>query len=153
MCHACRRSVRVVSSRRRSPELQAAAALDELSLNTPSKRVKIEAINFDDAKPKKPVVDAKEPEQKVEDAAELRKRWVGEVDLPERQLSFLSTATSWRLHVLAPSDMEPILVESKRRFVLFPIQYHEVCRASFFRASHASLTRRDAPGLANVQEG
>lgn len=24
------------------------------------------------------------------------------------------------------SDQEPLLIESKRRFVLFPIQYHEV---------------------------
>jgi hypothetical protein len=36
-----------------------------------------------------------------------------------------------------PSDMEPLLMESKRRFVLFPIQYQEV-RGSSFNLSQLS---------------
>ncbi|TFK55788.1 hypothetical protein OE88DRAFT_1692416 [Heliocybe sulcata] len=51
--------------------------------------------------------------------------FVGDVDLPE--------------------SMEPILMESKRRFVLFPIQYHEIWRmykkaeASFWTAEEMDL--------------
>ncbi|KZT24428.1 ribonucleotide reductase small subunit [Neolentinus lepideus HHB14362 ss-1] len=54
-------------------------------------------------------------------------RFVGEVDLPE--------------------NMEPILMESKRRFVLFPIQYHEIWRmykkaeASFWTAEEMDLSQ------------
>lgn len=40
------------------------------------------------------------------DAEDVHGKFVGEVDLPEEE--------------------EPLLVESKRRFVLFPIRFHEV---------------------------
>lgn len=46
-----------------------------------------------------------EPEE--EPIEEWRQRFVGDVDLDEKD--------------------EPLLKESQRRFVLFPIQYHEVC--------------------------
>lgn len=53
------------------------------------------------------------PKSLVDDAedigdelSQMRRRFVGEVDLPESE--------------------EPLLKDSKRRFVLFPIQYHEV---------------------------
>ena len=53
---------------------------------------------------------------------------------------------------------EPILVENKKRFVLFPIKYHEVGVAPSTRhaqsglgTSHSSLTRLNTD-LANVQE-
>ncbi|KII95245.1 hypothetical protein PLICRDRAFT_98618 [Plicaturopsis crispa FD-325 SS-3] len=55
-----------------------------------------------------------------------RRRFVGEVDLPEH--------------------MEPLLKESKRRFVLFPIQYHEIwnmykkAEASFWTAEEIDLS-------------
>ena len=58
-------------------------AFDELSLNTPSKRVKIEPLSFGDVKHVKPVVE--ETQEAVEDLDALRQRWVGEVDLPERE--------------------------------------------------------------------
>jgi ribonucleoside-diphosphate reductase subunit M2 len=57
----------------------------------------------------------KEEEEEEEDFDTRRLRFVGEVDLPESE--------------------EPLLKESKRRFVLFPIQYNEV------------RTRVDAPLL------
>ena len=47
---------------------QTAKALEELSLNTPNERVKIELINFDDVKSKKPVV---VEEKKQEDAEDI----------------------------------------------------------------------------------
>lgn len=50
---------------------------------------------------------AAEAEAEAEDVDEWRKRFVGDVDLDEKD--------------------EPLLKESKRRFVLFPIQYNEVC--------------------------
>ncbi|KAM6489348.1 ribonucleotide reductase small subunit [Amanita muscaria] len=57
----------------------------------------------------------------------LRTKFVGEVDLPESE--------------------EPILKESKRRFVLFPIQYHEIwqmykkAEASFWTAEEMDLSK------------
>lgn len=56
---------------------------------------------------------------------ELRQRFVGDVELPE------GTPKSTRLNVFPDlahvlSDQEPLLMETKRRFVLFPIQYPEV---------------------------
>jgi len=56
----------------------------------------------------------------------LTPRFVGDVDLPEHE--------------------EPLLIESKRRFVLFPIQYHEIWRmykkaeASFWTAEEIDLS-------------
>ncbi|KAH9938559.1 ferritin-like superfamily [Fomitopsis serialis] len=53
-------------------------------------------------------------------------KFIGEVDLPE--------------------DQEPLLTESKRRFVLFPIQYHDIWRmykqaeASFWTAEEIDLS-------------
>ncbi|KAF8875749.1 ribonucleotide reductase small subunit [Mucidula mucida] len=61
------------------------------------------------------------------DLEELRKKFVGEVDLPESE--------------------EPLLKESKRRFVLFPIQYHEIwqmykkAEASFWTAEEMDLSK------------
>lgn len=55
---------------------------------------------------------------------------------------------------LAIIDMEPLLMESKRRFVLFPIKYHEVSTStamSLESLTDASTRRR--VDLANVQEG
>jgi len=57
----------------------------------------------------------------------LRKRFVGDINLPESQ--------------------EPLLMESKRRFVLFPIQYHEIwqmykkAEASFWTAEEVDLSK------------
>lgn len=106
-----------------SPSKRAAKALDELSLNTPNKRAKVEPIVYDGVKPVKPAVE----EQEVEDDDAWRRRYVGQVDLPEH--------------------MEPLLMESKRRFVLFPIQYHEIwqmykkAEASFWTAEEMDLSK------------
>lgn len=51
-------------------------------------------------------------------------KFIGDVDLPEGVYKvcprFFPTLT-------LSSEQEPLLTESKRRFVLFPIQYHDVC--------------------------
>ncbi|KAI0693781.1 ribonucleotide reductase small subunit [Cytidiella melzeri] len=109
-----------------TPSKRAAAALDELCINSPTKRVKtgdkIAAPDFEGAK-----VVVIQDEAKDQDLEQLRKRWVGEVDLPEH--------------------MEPLLIESKRRFVLFPIQYHEIwqmykkAEASFWTAEEMDLSK------------
>ncbi|KDQ64876.1 hypothetical protein JAAARDRAFT_117128 [Jaapia argillacea MUCL 33604] len=58
---------------------------------------------------------------------ELHRRFVGDVELPE--------------------NMEPLLMESKRRFVLFPIQYNEIWRmykqaeSSFWTAEEMDLAQ------------
>ncbi len=68
--------------------------------------------------PKKPafkIIDEKLPESPEpsdtptmkDDPLDIPRKYVGDVDLPESE--------------------EPLLKESRRRFVLFPIQYHEVC--------------------------
>ncbi|KAI0091923.1 ribonucleotide reductase small subunit [Irpex rosettiformis] len=104
-----------------TPSKRVAAALDELCLNSPSKRVKtgdkIPAPDFEGAKDK----------FQAQNLGQLKKRWVGDVDLPEH--------------------MEPLLIESKRRFVLFPIQYHEIwqmykkAEASFWTAEEMDLSK------------
>jgi ribonucleoside-diphosphate reductase subunit M2 len=100
--------------------LKAAAALQAISLESPIKPTK------------KPIIDdarrSSSPDSEVEkkeDELVLRKRFVGDVDLPE------SVLIRFWCHLLTPSSrvllgQEPLLMESKRRFVLFPIQYHEV---------------------------
>jgi len=60
------------------------------------------------------------------ESSEASERWVGDVSLPE--------------------DMEPLLTESKRRFVLFPIQYPDIwqmykdAQASFWTAEEIDLS-------------
>ena len=53
----------------------------------------------------------------------LKNHFVGEIDLPEGALVF-SYANS--MCSSEPSEQEPLLTESKRRFVLFPIQHDDV---------------------------
>ncbi|VDC02553.1 unnamed protein product [Peniophora sp. CBMAI 1063] len=71
---------------------------------------------------KKPVV-----EEKPFDMEAARKRFVGDIELPESK--------------------EPLLQESKRRFVLFPIQYPEIwqmykkAEASFWTAEEMDLSK------------
>ncbi|PSR71779.1 hypothetical protein PHLCEN_2v12280 [Hermanssonia centrifuga] len=111
-----------------SPSKRAAAALDELCLNTPSKRFKIDPIQFVDenGKPIKLASSSKESEEPKEKVV-VKSRFIGEVDLPEH--------------------MEPLLMESKRRFVLFPIQYHDIWQmykkheASFWTAEEMDLSK------------
>ncbi|KAK7033546.1 Ribonucleotide-diphosphate reductase (RNR), small subunit [Paramarasmius palmivorus] len=98
-----------------TPSKKAAAALQAFSLESPTKKTKV-ALLVDD--------DSDEEEQDIE---ELRKRFVGDVELPESE--------------------EPLLKESKRRFVLFPIQYPEIwqmykkAEASFWTAEEMDLSK------------
>ncbi|KAJ7264067.1 ferritin-like superfamily [Mycena haematopus] len=80
--------------------------------------------------PKRHVVDdarrSASPESE-DDNVELHKKFVGEITLPESE--------------------EPLLKESRRRFVLFPIQYHEIwqmykkAEASFWTAEEMDLSK------------
>jgi len=98
-----------------SDPLQAAAALANIKLESPVKKV------IDDSK-RSVSPDSVVDEREV--LAELRKKYVGEVDLPESTSCF----SSRHAHPNGHLGEEPLLKESRRRFVLFPIQYHEVSR-------------------------
>ncbi|KII95244.1 hypothetical protein PLICRDRAFT_34087 [Plicaturopsis crispa FD-325 SS-3] len=114
-----------VASPAPTPSKKAAAALEAFSLTTPTKPLK---------KPQFSLIDDEQRSESPEtlngdedDLEELRKKFVGEVDLPESE--------------------EPLLKESKRRFVLFPIQYHEIwqmykkAEASFWTAEEMDLSK------------
>ncbi|TFK55789.1 beta subunit of ribonucleotide reductase [Heliocybe sulcata] len=127
-----------------SPSKKAAAALSQFNITTPTKSKKaVEIIDderlpespescFDDAdfftlKPEPKVVEEVEEQVEEVEQEDIRGKYVGEVDLPEH--------------------MEPLLLESKRRFVLFPIQYHEIwqmykkAEASFWTAEEMDLSK------------
>ncbi|KAF9821421.1 hypothetical protein IEO21_00667 [Rhodonia placenta] len=98
-----------------------------MSLASPTKADKLPSLNLIDDERK-----AESPKSLIEDEEEdefdeYRNQWVGEVDLPE--------------------NMEPLLMESKRRFVLFPIQYHEIwqmykkAEASFWTVEEIDLSK------------
>ncbi len=81
-----------------TPASKAAHGLADLALVTPTKQDLVHKLTAaNDASIGEPI------EEPVED---YRLRFVGDVDLDEKD--------------------EPLLKESQRRFVLFPIQYHEV---------------------------
>ena len=81
---------------------QAAAALAAFSLESP-KRPALKTIDENLPEAPKP----SDAPTLDEDPLDIPRKYVGDVDLPESE--------------------EPLLKESRRRFVLFPIQYHEVC--------------------------
>jgi ribonucleoside-diphosphate reductase subunit M2 len=86
-----------------TPTSKAAHGLADLALVTPVKQDlvhKLKAANDASQQQQQP-----QEEEPIED---YRLRFVGDVDLDEKD--------------------EPLLKESQRRFVLFPIQYHEVSR-------------------------
>lgn len=91
-----------------TPSKKVASSFADIDVNaTPSKK----AANDDFSEPAflakgKTVPTADEVEKKQHVADAVHGKFVGEVDLPEEE--------------------EPLLVESSRRFVLFPIRYHEV---------------------------
>lgn len=99
-----------------TPSKKVAASLADIDVNaTPSKpKADSAADNF--AEPafflkNKPAAPATNNSTEVKHAADkLHGKFVGEVDLPEEE--------------------EPLLVESSRRFVLFPIRYHEVSKCA-----------------------
>ncbi|KAF7983881.1 hypothetical protein HWV62_18228 [Athelia sp. TMB] len=116
-----------------TPSKKAAAALEAFSFATPTKAGKMAPIHLiDDEKlpvspDTLPATSEHADEEEVDDLEELRKKFVGDVNLPESE--------------------EPLLRESKRRFVLFPIQYHEIwqmykkAEASFWTAEEMDLSK------------
>ncbi|KAK7049620.1 Ribonucleotide-diphosphate reductase (RNR), small subunit [Paramarasmius palmivorus] len=114
-----------------TPSKKAAAALQAFNLESPTKKSTKKAVTLIDDKRRSnsPVslLDEEEQEQEEEDLEELRKRFVGDIELPESE--------------------EPLLKESKRRFVLFPIQYPEIwqmykkAEASFWTAEEMDLSK------------
>ncbi|KAI0321829.1 ribonucleotide reductase small subunit [Amylostereum chailletii] len=110
-----------------TPSKKAAAALQAFSLESPLKKKSMPVI--DDAR-RSYSPDSDEVEAEAEEPFDMeaaRKRFVGDITLPEKQ--------------------EPLLMESKRRFVLFPIQYHEIwqmykkAEASFWTAEEMDLSK------------
>ncbi|KAJ7894733.1 ribonucleotide reductase small subunit [Mycena olivaceomarginata] len=96
--------------------------LSGLGLDSPTKAkpgAKIQLI--DDARR------SPSPESEDDNMEELRKKFVGDITLPESE--------------------EPLLKESRRCFVLFPIQYHEIwqmykkAEASFWTAEEMDLSK------------
>ncbi|KAF8505578.1 ribonucleotide reductase small subunit [Russula emetica] len=108
-----------------TPSKKAAAALQAISLESPTKPIQKPAPVIDDTR--RSPSPLSEAEKAEEQELDVRKRFVGDVDLPESQ--------------------EPLLMESKRRFVLFPIQYHEIwqmykkAEASFWTAEEMDLSK------------
>ncbi|KAI6106232.1 ribonucleotide reductase small subunit [Pisolithus croceorrhizus] len=104
-----------------TPSKKAAAALEAFSLRTPTKQV------IDDKKRSESPDTLVDNVSDEDDLDTLRQKFVGEVDLPQHE--------------------EPLLKESRRRFVLFPIQYHEIwqmykkAEASFWTAEEMDLSK------------
>ncbi|KAG9099419.1 Ribonucleotide-diphosphate reductase (RNR), small subunit, partial [Ceratobasidium sp. 370] len=94
--------------------------LDKMTLKSPVKQIVFDSIDDLDVSHE----DNTNSEAPVED---YRLRFVGDVDLDEKD--------------------EPLLKESRRRFVLFPIQYHEIwqmykkAEASFWTAEEMDLSK------------
>ncbi|KAI6003880.1 ribonucleotide reductase small subunit [Pisolithus albus] len=104
-----------------TPSKKAAAALEAFSLRTPTKQV------IDDKKRSESPDTLVDNVSDEDDLDTLRQKFVGEIDLPQHE--------------------EPLLKESRRRFVLFPIQYHEIwqmykkAEASFWTAEEMDLSK------------
>jgi hypothetical protein len=81
----------------------------------------------------------------------IRNKFVGDVDLPE-SLSTIYALRWYHINLSLFSGEEPLLKESRRRFVLFPIQYHEV-RVVSYALSLSLLLTIMYTDLADVQEG
>ncbi|KAI0307350.1 ribonucleotide reductase small subunit [Multifurca ochricompacta] len=108
-----------------TPSKKAAAALQAISLESPIKPMKKPTPFIDDAR--RSLSPDSETDKGERGELDPKKRFVGDIDLPESQ--------------------EPLLMESKRRFVLFPIQYHEIwqmykkAEASFWTAEEMDLSK------------
>ncbi|KAF8138591.1 ribonucleotide reductase small subunit [Boletus edulis] len=117
-----------VSSPLPTPSKKAAEALAAFSLDTPTKAPLPKMPLIDDKKRSlSPDTLADESDSEQDELDDLRTKFVGEVDLPECE--------------------EPLLKASRRRFVLFPIQYHEIwqmykkAEASFWTAEEMDLSK------------
>ncbi|KAL1718212.1 ribonucleotide reductase small subunit [Schizophyllum commune] len=118
-----------------TPSKKAAAALEKFSLESPTKASAKQVVD-DEKRSVSPASVTEEVKAPKEKATELqdttddddwRFQYVGEVELPESE--------------------EPLLKESIRRFVLFPIQYPEIwqmykkAEASFWTAEEMDLSK------------
>ncbi|TFK76025.1 ribonucleotide reductase small subunit [Pluteus cervinus] len=109
-----------------TPIKKAAAAFAALNFDSPAKEPlkKLDIFN-DERLSHSPNSLLSEDESTSQN--DVRSKFVGDVDLPESE--------------------EPLLKESKRRFVLFPIQYHEIwqmykkAEASFWTAEEMDLSK------------
>ncbi|KIY60814.1 ribonucleotide reductase small subunit [Cylindrobasidium torrendii FP15055 ss-10] len=105
-----------------TPSKVLAASLEKTLLDTP----KSVAAKLSDDETKASSPDASSNSED-DDFSALRKKFVGDVNLPESE--------------------EPLLKETKGRFVLFPIQYHEIwqmykkAEASFWTAEEMDLSK------------
>ncbi|KAF5391179.1 hypothetical protein D9757_003128 [Collybiopsis confluens] len=122
-----------------TPSKKAAAAIASLTFDSPTKKRSKRTIIDDRRRSPSPVSlkdeDEAEGEEVLEENEEtkaarledLKQRFVGDIELPESE--------------------EPLLQESRRRFVLFPIQYHEIwqmykkAEASFWTAEEMDLSK------------
>ncbi|KAJ7368190.1 ribonucleotide reductase small subunit [Mycena albidolilacea] len=105
-----------------TPSKKAASMFSGLGIESPTKAKPIAKLQLvDDARR------STSPASDDDDIEELRKKFVGDITLPESE--------------------EPLLKESRRRFVLFPIQYHEIwqmykkAEASFWTAEEMDLSK------------
>ena len=89
-----------------TPSKTVAASLEKFALETPVKAPVFTAKSKPDVETEQQDVD--DASSETDDVDLSRLRFVGDVDLDEKE--------------------EPLLKESQRRFVLFPIQYNEVRR-------------------------
>ncbi|TDL29723.1 beta subunit of ribonucleotide reductase [Rickenella mellea] len=110
-----------------TPSKKVAASMEKMLLVTPTKPSRKPAAQLIDDKEASNSPDSVQDEGAEEPIEDWRRRFVGDVDLPESE--------------------EPLLRESKRRFVLFPIQYHEIwqmykkAEASFWTAEEMDLSK------------
>ncbi|KAF5341518.1 hypothetical protein D9758_012588 [Tetrapyrgos nigripes] len=115
-----------------SPSKRLASQIDSFSIESPTKKSKLTAKLelIDDRRRStspKSLGDEEEAHEEEDNLEVLRTKFVGEVDLPESE--------------------EPLLQETKRRFVLFPIQYPEIwqmykkAEASFWTAEEMDLSK------------
>ncbi|KAF8076267.1 ribonucleotide reductase small subunit [Lyophyllum atratum] len=116
-----------------TPSKKAAESLAAFSFDSPAKLATKSATKdiIDDARlstsPKSLLDDDEDSLNAEHELDELRKKFVGDIDLPESE--------------------EPLLKESRRRFVLFPIQYPEIwqmykkAEASFWTAEEMDLSK------------
>lgn len=114
-----------------TPSQKTAAAIEAFSLDSPGRPRRTNSPVGNKKCPslldRAPAADGFSEKKSDDDLESLRKKFVGDVELPECE--------------------EPLLKESKRRFVLFPVQYREIwqmykkAEASFWTAEEMDLLK------------